>query len=161
MLDGSADFFDDRFEELTGYPVEEFNSRRMKWQDIIVPEDVPRVKDAFKLALKTTKYYVREYRLKAKSGAIRWFRERGHIVCDDTGKVDFVIGTCTEITMEHQVYATLQENERNFRMLVKTLPSVVFKGYADWSVDFFDDDKFEKTIGYSVMDFNTPEDEME
>ena len=153
-LDGSADFFDNRFEELTGYPVEEFNSRRMKWQDIIEPEDVPRVKEAFKLALETTKYYVREYRLKAKSGAVRWFRERGHIVCDDTGRVDFIVGTCTEITMEHQVYATLQENERNFRMLVKTIPSVICKGYADWSVEFFDD-KFEKTIGYSVMDFNT------
>ena len=153
-LDGSADFFDDRFEELTGYPVEEFNSRRMKWQDIIVPEDVPRVKNAFKLALQTTKYYVREYRLKAKSGTIRWFRERGHIVCDATGKVDFIIGTCTEITMEHQVYATLQENERNFRLLVQTLPSVVFKGYADWSGDFFDDDKVKNLTGYSMMDFN-------
>ncbi|MCL4501412.1 MAG: PAS domain S-box protein, partial [Deltaproteobacteria bacterium] len=127
----------------------------MKWQDIIVPEDVPRVKNAFKLALQTTKYYVREYRVKAKSGAIRWFRERGHIVCDKDGKVEFIIGTCTEITMEHQVYATLQENEQNFRLLVKTLPSVVFKGYADWSVDFFDDDKFEKTTGYSMFDFNS------
>jgi diguanylate cyclase (GGDEF)-like protein/PAS domain S-box-containing protein len=153
-LDGSADFFDNRFEELTGYPVEEFNSRRMKWQDIIEPEDVPRVKEAFKLALQTTKYYVREYRLRAKSGAVRWFRERGHIVCDGAGKVDFIVGTCTEITMEHQVYTTLQENERNFRMLVKALPSMVFKGYADWSVEFFDDDKLEKTTGYAMFDFN-------
>ena len=52
FADGSAEFFDDRFEAITGYPVEEFNSRRMKWQDIIVPEDVTRVKDVFKLGLK-------------------------------------------------------------------------------------------------------------
>jgi len=123
-------------------------------QDIIVPEDVPRVKNAFKLALQTTKYYVREYRVKAKSGAIRWFRERGHIVCDDTGKVDFIIGTCTEITMEHQVYAALQEKRAEFRLLVQTLPSLVFKGYADWSGDFFNDDKVKKFTGHSMMDFN-------
>jgi len=152
-MDGSADFFDDRFEELTGYPVEEFNSKRMKWQDIIEPEDVPRVKNAFKLALQTTKFYSREYRIKAKSGAVRWFRERGHIVVDEAGKVDFIVGTCTEITMEHQVYATLQENERNFRMLVKALPSAVYKGYDDWSVEFFDDEKIAKTFGYNMFDF--------
>lgn len=152
-VDGSAEFFDDKFEAITGYPVEEFNSRRMKWQDIILPEDVGRVKDAFKLALKTNKNYTREYRIKAKSGAVRWIRERGQIVCDEAGKVEYITGFCTEITLQHEMYAALQENENNFRMLIKTLPSVVFRGYADWRVEFFDD-KFEKASGYSVMDFN-------
>ena len=39
--------------------------------------------------------------------------------------------------------ASLQESENNFRLLVKTIPSVVFKGYPDWSVDLFDE-KFER-----------------
>ena len=34
---------------------------------------------------------------------------------------------------------SLQENGANYRLLVKNLPNVVFKGYKDWSVDFIDD----------------------
>ena len=34
---------------------------------------------------------------------------------------------------------SLQENGANYRLLVKNLPNVVFKGHKDWSVDFIDD----------------------
>ncbi len=151
--DGSVDFFDDKFERLTGYAVEDFKTRKMKWPEIVAPEDVERAKGTFKQALKTNKFYIREYRIKIKSGDIRWIREKGHIICDEKGKIDYITGICSDITMKHEMDATLQENEKNFRLLVKTMPSVVFKGYADWSVDFFDD-KFEKAAGYPIDDFN-------
>ncbi len=57
--------------------MEEFNSHRMKWPDIILPEDAPQAKEAFKQALGTeAKSYVREYRIKTKTGEIRWIREK-------------------------------------------------------------------------------------
>jgi diguanylate cyclase (GGDEF)-like protein/PAS domain S-box-containing protein len=155
-MDGTADFFDEakRFETLTGYPVEEFSSHRMRWADIILPEDVPAAKQAFKEALKGDKHYMREYRIKAKFGAIRWIRERGHIIYDEQGQVEYVTGICTDFTLQQKVQAALRESEKNYRLLVQTIPSVVFKGYADWSVEFFDD-KFEKMTGYLAEDFNS------
>jgi len=30
-------------------------------------------------------------------------------------------------------------SEANYRLLVKNLPNVIFKGYKDWSADFIDD----------------------
>ena len=33
----------------------------------------------------------------------------------------------------------LRESEEKYRLLVGKLPAIVFKGYADWGVDFFDD----------------------
>ena len=43
MQDWSIDFFDDKIEDVTGYRKEEFDSRRLKWCDLILPEDLDMV----------------------------------------------------------------------------------------------------------------------
>ena len=83
--DWSVEFFDRKVELLTGYDLDEFNSNRMKWIDIIVEEDIETARESFIQALKTDKSYVREYRIKSKTGDIHWTQERGYIVCDSTG----------------------------------------------------------------------------
>lgn len=47
----------------------------------------------------------------------------------------------------------LRRSEEKYRLLVNQIPAVVFKGYADWSVDFFDN-KVEELTGYSKEDFD-------
>jgi PAS domain S-box-containing protein len=51
-------------------------------------------------------------------------------------------------------YRDLRESEQKYRLLVKQIPAVVFKGYADGSVDFFDD-KIEALTGYSKENFSS------
>jgi PAS domain S-box-containing protein len=53
----------------------------------------------------------------------------------------------------HQAEDALVRSEQNYRLLVKTIPAVVYKGYLDWSVDFFDE-KVEELTGYSKEDFD-------
>ena len=48
----------------------------------------------------------------------------------------------------------LLESEEKYRLLVSKLPAVVFKGYADWTVDFFDD-KIEALTGYRKAEFDS------
>ena len=48
----------------------------------------------------------------------------------------------------------LQQSEEKYRLLVKNLPSIVYKGYPDWSVEFFDS-KIEQIAGYSADEFNS------
>jgi len=91
--DWSVEFFDNKIEIFTGYNVDEFNSERMKWSDIIVKEDIKTARQSFIRALKTDKSYVREYRIKSKAGDIHWIQERGHIVCDSKGEIEYVTGT--------------------------------------------------------------------
>ena len=43
--------------------------------------------------------------------------------------------------------------EAEYRLLVKNLPNVVFKGYQDWSVDFIND-KIESLTGYPKEEFH-------
>ncbi|MBU0988310.1 MAG: PAS domain S-box protein [Proteobacteria bacterium] len=110
--DFSAEFFDEKIELLTGYDVAEFNSKNMKWSDLIVAEDFEAVKEPFVQALKTGKSYLREYRIKSKAGAIRWIQERGQIVCGKNGGLRYVDGVFFDITERKRAEDELRNSER-------------------------------------------------
>lgn len=111
-LDGAVDFFDQKIEEMTGYLRKDFESRGRKWTDLVLDEDAEAVKQAFILALKTNKSYVREYRIRNREGKILWIQERSQIVCDKIGNVQYVSGIFFDITAQKQTEEALQEGER-------------------------------------------------
>jgi two-component system cell cycle sensor histidine kinase/response regulator CckA len=96
--DWAVDFFDDKVYELTGYHKDEFDSRRIKWSEVILAEDLPSAKNAFIQSLKSNKSYTREYRIQGKGGAILWIHERGQIICQEDGGIAYVSGMFFDIT---------------------------------------------------------------
>jgi len=52
------------------------------------------------------------------------------------------------------VEKAFRQSEEKYRLLVRNLPSIVYKGYADWSVEFFDS-KISRITGYSADKFNS------
>ena len=121
--DWSVDFFDDKIEELTGYPTAEFNSRQMKWSELIWAEDLESAKEIFKHALKTDKSYMREYRIKGRLGTVHWIRERGQIVCHPDGKINYISGVFSDITSEHETELALKKSERKYRLVFENAPA--------------------------------------
>ena len=110
--DWSVEFFDRKIELLTGYDVDEFNALKMKWSDIIVEEDVEAAREHFIEALETDKSYLREYRIKSKTGDIHWIQERGQIVCDSKGDMEYVTGVFFDITRHKKAEDKLRKSER-------------------------------------------------
>ena len=53
----------------------------------------------------------------------------------------------------------LGDSEAKYRLLVKNLPNVIFKGYKDWSVDFIDD-KIGALTGYPKRRFSIQKNEV-
>ena len=120
--DWSVNFFDRKIEALTGYSKEEFDSRKLKWSDLILPEDFGEAPRAFIEALKTTKSYVREYRIRKKDGEISWIQALGGIFCDDAGKVDHVSGVFFDITERKEAEEALQESQRKLLSIFRAAP---------------------------------------
>ncbi|MGQ9671304.1 MAG: chemotaxis protein CheW [Desulfosoma sp.] len=98
--DGSVEFFGDQIEILTGYSRHDFNSRRLRWLDIMHSDDRDAAKKAFMSGLKGDKTYTRQYRVVTKSGQTLWIQGWGQIVCDAEGKIDSVIGVILDITAQ-------------------------------------------------------------
>ena len=98
--DWSLDLFDRKIEDLTGYRLEDFLDRRIKWIDIIHDEDIEIAKNAVKQALKADKYYLAEYRIARKQGDLAWIKIRGYITCDSNGEFQSLRGVLNDITLE-------------------------------------------------------------
>jgi PAS domain S-box-containing protein len=134
--DWSIDFFDDKIEALTGYSKEDFDSRRLKWCDLILPEDSDEVREKFIKALKTDHIYIREYRIRKKDGEIAWIQTRGQIFCDAAGQVDYVSGVFFDITAHKTAETIIHQERQRFFSLLHLLPATVCIVAPDFSVPF-------------------------
>jgi PAS domain S-box-containing protein len=112
--DWSVDFFDRKIEDLTGYKLEDFLDRKIKWGDLIYHKDGRAAQDAVKEALKSDKYYMDEYRIVKKQGDLKWIRIRGHITCDENGEILFVRGVLNDITLEKYGLPALEPGTEDF-----------------------------------------------
>ena len=118
--DGTTDLFDDMITDLTGYSQQEFNSRRRRWLDLILPEDQPQAKEKFLQALKTDRSYVREYRIRTRDKQILWIQERSHIVCSLEGRIRYINGVLFDITERKQA----EERISDLNILLKTITEI-------------------------------------
>jgi PAS domain S-box-containing protein len=138
-LDGAIDLFDQKVEALTGFSREDFESRRLKWNDLVLDEDRHPSKMIFLQALKTDKAYVREYRIRGKAGNAIWIHERSHIICDAGGRVEYVSGLFFDLTEPKRLEEKLRQTEKEFHIVMDNIPAVLFKGDIDGSIDTFDE----------------------
>jgi PAS domain S-box-containing protein len=119
--DWSVDFLDRKVEELTGYHKEDFDSRQVKWCDLIPPEGLDYAQRVFRKALKGDKSYIREHRIRRKDGEIRWVQCRGRIFCDDQGNVKHISGVTFDITDRKRAEEALRKSEELHRSLFENM----------------------------------------
>jgi PAS domain S-box-containing protein len=98
--DWSLDLYDRKIEDITGYKLEDFLDRKVKWLDIVYNKDKEIARDAVRQALKTDKYYLAEYRIVKKSGDLAWIKIRGFITTDSVGDFVSVRGVLNDVTLE-------------------------------------------------------------
>ena len=131
-VDCAVDFIDEKVEELTSYSKREFDTRAMKWNDILVAEDYQQFKEAFLRGLKESGAYVREYRIRRKDGEVIWIQDRGQIVCGPDGRVDYISGVFFDITERRRSEEALRKSEAQFASFMRHIPGTAvmrdFKG---------------------------------
>ena len=125
-LDWTMLFLSKGFKSLTGYEPSEFiESKKIKYADIIHPDDRKKVWDLVNKGAKENKAFVVEFRMITKTGKIKYVWERGKVVFrdDDT----FVEGVIFDITERKNAEIELKESEEKYRLLVENQNDLVVK----------------------------------
>ena len=148
-LDGSIDFFDDKIEQITGYGKEEFLLRKKNWFSLVHEDDLVYTQERFKEALRTDSSYIREYRVKSKTGDTIWIQDGGQIIYGENGEVEFITGAFIDITERKLAEKALHESEEKYRSLFNSGPDPIFV-LDRASLEILDANPVaEETYGYS------------
>ena len=145
FADWSVAFIDDKVETIIGYRAEEFNSRERKWSELIVEKDLQVAHEAFVKALKADKSFIREYRVKTKGGETLWVSDRGTIVCNEKGEVDYVSGVFFDVTERKEAE---EELRKLFRAMEQSPASVVITD-REGTIEYVNP-HFVEVTGYSA-----------
>lgn len=114
--------FEGQVEETTGYPAADFLSGRMKWLDLIYPEDKLRY-----FHKKTGKGSVsgdtlsEQYRIHHRNGEIRWVHEISTCLPDQPADLTLVQGAIYDITLQKQAEEEIRRSEEHYRTLFETM----------------------------------------
>ena len=125
-MDCGVDFVDKKVEELTGYAKSDFDTRKMKWSDVLLSEERSKFKEAFLEGLRGSKSYIREYRVRRKNGEIIWVQDRGQIICGSDGQVEYISGVLFDVTERQKVQEALRESENRFASFMRYLPGIAY-----------------------------------
>lgn len=87
---------------------------------------------------------------------VRHYRIISTPIKDPEGQITGVIEMVEDITEREEAAQRVQKSEEKYRLLVRTIPALVYTGYADSSVDFVDD-RVTRLTGYPKEAFDARE----
>ena len=80
------------------------------WRDLLLPEDMERVVEKWRNAIQSRGDYEDEYRIRNKSGNIRWISSKGRVFLDIQKRPVYFVGIFQDITEQKQA----EEQQRFF-----------------------------------------------
>jgi PAS domain S-box-containing protein len=98
------------------------------------PDDVERVGEVCKEALKHPRPFEYELRALGKDGEYRWFLVRHNPLLDEQGRIDRWYVTAFDIEDRKKAEEALQSSERNLRQITNAIPSNIHVLRPDGSV---------------------------
>jgi PAS domain S-box-containing protein len=131
--DGSAEFFNQPWLDYTGLSAD--RALGWGWKVAIHPEDLPRLLETFQEAVDSRRPFEVDGRLRRSDGAFRWFLFRGNPLLDESGHIVKWYGTNTDLEDRKRVEDALRAAERDLRLIVDTVPGLVWTMTAAGDVE--------------------------
>ena len=113
------------YEEIWGRSCESLQANPGEWINGIHPDDRLRVEESFLTQVDRGKYD-EEFRVVRPDGSIRWVRDRGYAVKNDSGEVYCVSGIAQDITERKQAEVALHQNMAIVNAINEFTPSLIF-----------------------------------
>src|SRR5262249_18141334 len=132
--DGSAEFFSQYYLDYVGLSADQ--ARGPGWTAAVHPDDLSGLLATWQRILDAGAPGEAEARLRKHDGEYRWFLFRATPLHDDTGAIVKWYGVNTDIEDRKRAEDALRQSERQFRMLVETIPALVWRGTATGDLDY-------------------------
>lgn len=106
---------------MTGWSAEDFLAERIRFRDIVHPEDAARITEEIRrFAAEDREEYTQHYRIVTRSGEVRWVEDQTSVVRDKAGRTLFYQGIVVDVTARRQAEEALRKSEEKFRRIVET-----------------------------------------
>jgi PAS domain S-box-containing protein len=131
---GSADFFNQHYLDFIGLSAEQASG--WGWTVAVHPDDVNGLTATWQRIMTSEAPGEAEARLRRHDGAYRWFLFRTNPLRDEKGHIAKWYGINTDIEDRKRAEDALRKSERQFRLLVETIPALVWCGTAQGELDY-------------------------
>jgi len=115
------------------------------WVKFVHPDDVEASMAQWRRSLETGEPMIEEKRLRRFDGTYRWFRDTAVTSRDEGGRIIGWYGHAEDIDYQRRAEAALRQSERELRLLVDTVPTMIWlmtpaglpyyfnKRFVDWA----------------------------
>ena len=124
---GRLRYVSPQVENLLGFTVDEWLDDPLAWARQLHPDDRQRVRAIYERIEQTGEPFRAEYRLYARDGSIRWFREEATVVRDPHGRAVHWQGVMFDITAEQHARAQVEASDDRYRSLLEHIPAIVYR----------------------------------
>ena len=131
---GEVEVVNHQLIEYCGQPLEAMK----EWgtNGTVHPEDVPRVARVFTQAITAGEPYDFETRIRRFDGVYRWFQVRGLPLRDPRALIVRWYVLLSDIDDRKRAEDAIRASERQFRLLVETIPALVWRGTPEGELDY-------------------------
>ena len=149
--DGSADFFNQHYLNFVGLSSEQASG--WGWTAAVHPDDLDGLAATWQRLLASGAPGEAEARLRRHDGAYRWFLFRAHPLRDESGDIVKWYGVNTDIEDRKRAEDAVRTSERQFRLLVETIPALVWCGGAQGELEYLNQRAVEY-FGYTAQELS-------
>jgi len=115
----SPEYISETFFLITGYKPDEFVRGNVLYYNLILAEDLDRVKTEIESSIADRRPYTIEYRIRHADGSIRWVNDRGKAVYDEAGKPLWLDGVVVDVSRRKEMEQQIIQHTEKLEKLVE------------------------------------------
>ncbi|WP_292484695.1 PAS domain-containing protein [Methanohalobium sp.] len=144
--------------EKFGYSPDEFITGKLKYEDIIHPDDLKDIKNKLDYTFNNNNTFSKEYRIITKLSEVKWVNETSYFHSDENHNITFYKGVITDITGQKNKEVALNNSLELRNILQKVIdnsPFIVFlwKFDRNWPAVYVSNNVSQ--LGYAPQDFTS------